>query len=384
MQHSILDSWGFGPDFSHAFSSLVPPAAGSPAASPISSAACPPARPDLAPARVISDRGFRLEVIDASGAPQLAVSSGRLRHHSAGAALPAVGDWVAIAAAHGPGEPAVIHAVLPRRTQLVRRAAGRSDRDQVIAANLDTVLVVTSANRDARARRLERQLTAVWDSGAAPVVVVSKIDLVDAAAVSAILAEIAASAPSVPVIAVSVRSGAGLAELAALLRPGHTVALMGSSGVGKSSLVNHWLGVDHQLILPIDADDRGRHATTRRELFALPGGGLVIDTPGMRSFGLLDTDTGLDETFADVSALAAQCRFRDCKHRGEPGCAVEAAIDAGELDPERRDSFDKLARELIDAARRRDPALARDELNRLKARNRQLRARARIDPKLRR
>jgi ribosome biogenesis GTPase len=376
----LLDSWGFDPEFSIAFSSLASSLTASPVSSPTSS----PARPDLAPARVVSDRGFRLEVVDASGAPRLAVPSGRLRHTSAGAALPAVGDWVAVAAAHGPADPVVIHGVLPRRTQLIRRAAGRSDRDQVIATNIDTVLVVTSANRDARARRLERQLTAVWDSGAAAVVVVSKSDLVDAAALAAILADIAASAPSVPVIAVSVRSGAGLAELAALLRPAHTVALMGSSGVGKSSLVNHWLGVDHQLILPIDADDRGRHATTRRELFALPGGALVIDTPGMRSFGLLDTDTGLDETFADVTALAANCRFRNCQHHGEPGCAVEAAIDAGELDPERRDSYDQLVRELVTAARRRDPALARDELNRLKARNRALRARSRIDPKLRR
>jgi ribosome biogenesis GTPase len=368
VQQSILDSWGFGPEFSRAFSSLVSPSA----------------PPDLAPARVVSDRGFRLEVIDASGAPRLAAPSGRLRHTSVGAAFPAVGDWVAIAAARGPSDPAVIHAVLPRRTQLVRRAAGRSDRDQVIAANVDTVLVVTSANRDARTRRLERQLTAVWDSGAAPVVVVNKIDLVDAAALAAILADIAAAAPSVPVIAVSAYTGAGLAELAAHVRPGVTVALLGSSGVGKSSLVNHWLGRDHQLVLPIDSDDRGRHTTTRRELFALPDGALVVDTPGMRSFGLLDIDTGLDDTFADVAALAASCRFRDCRHRGEPGCAVEAAIDAGELDPERFDSFDQLVRELVTAARRRDPGFAREELNRLKARNRELRARSRLDPKLRR
>ena len=366
VERSILDSWGFGPPFQLAFSSL--------------------GRPDLAPARVISDLGPRLEVVDASHPSRLAQPSGRLRHSLAPEQLPAVGDWVAIAVP-GPGDAsdvAVIHHVLPRRTQLTRRAAGRGDRRQVVAANVDTFLIVTSANQDASARRLERYLTAVWDSGAAPVVVVSKIDLVDAAELAAILAELAAAAPGVPIAPVSAHTGAGLAELASHLRPGHTVALIGSSGVGKSSLVNGWLGDDRQATQPIDDNDRGRHATTRRELFALPGGCLVLDTPGMRSFGLLDTDTGLDETFADIAALAASCRFRDCRHRGEPGCAVEAAIDAGDLDPGRRDGLHKLERELAAAERRRDPAIAREERARWKGIHKALRARTRLDPKLRR
>lgn len=364
MLDSILASWGYGPSFSQALSSL--------------------ARPDLAPARVISDLGSQLEIVDAGDMPRLAQLSGRLRHTLPALDRPVVGDWVAIAAPAGPDEPAVVHDVLPRTGQLIRRAAGRAEREQVVAANVDTCLVVTSANRDASARRLERYLTAVWDSGAAPVVVVSKIDLVDDRELSGVLAALAAVAPGVPIVPVSAHGGTGLDALAVHLRPGRTVALIGSSGVGKSSLVNRWLGRDHQAVLPIDANDRGRHATTRRELFAVPGGGLVLDTPGMRSFGLLDSDTGLGDAFADVAELAARCRFRDCRHRGEPGCAIDAAIEAGELDPGRRDGLHKLSRELAAAELRRDPLAAREHRTRMKGVNKALRARARVDPKLRR
>ena len=361
---SHLDAWGFGPSFAHALSSL--------------------SQPDLAPARVLSDLGSRLEVVTASSAARFAQPSGRLRHTLRSHQLPTVGDWVAVAEPAGADEPAIIHHVLPRRTQLVRRAAGRRDVEQVVAANVDTFFVVTSANRDANARRLERYLTAVWDSGAVPVIVVNKIDLCDAGALAGALAALARSAPGVAIVPVSAHHGVGLDGLAAYLRPGHTIALIGSSGVGKSSLVNCLLGRDQQAVLPIDETDRGRHATTRRQLFALPTGGLVIDTPGMRSFGLLDAGGGLDETFADVADLAAACRFRDCRHRGEPGCAVDAAIDAGELDPARRDGLHKLERELVAAERRRDPARAREERVRIKAINKSLRARGKVDPKLQR
>jgi ribosome biogenesis GTPase len=360
VERSNLASWGFGPAFSLAFSSL--------------------ARPDLAPARVISDLGARLEVADARCPARPAQLSGRLRHTLRGPDLPAVGDWVAIAAAGDAGE-AVVHHVLPRRTQLTRRGAGRREDPQVVAANVDTALIVTSANRDARVRRLERYLTAVWDSGAAPVIVLSKSDLVDGAELAAAVAEIAAAAPGVPIAAVSAHTGAGLAELAARLEPGRTVALIGSSGVGKSSLVNGWLGRDQQSVAPIDDNDRGRHATTRRELFALPGGALVLDTPGMRSFGLLDTDGGLDTAFADIAALATTCRFRDCEHRGEPGCAVGAALESGELDPARVDALHKLERELIAAERRRDPQASREMRAQLRVRDRAQRVRSKLDPK---
>ncbi len=363
MELSSLDAWGYAPSFALAFSSL--------------------ARPDLAPARVLSDLGAHLEVVTASCPARIAQPSGRLRHTLLPHQLPAVGDWIAIADPGDPNEPAIAHHVLPRRSQLVRRAAFRDD-EQIVAANVDTFFVVTSANRDANPRRIERYVAAVWSSGAAPVVVVNKTDLCSAAELVDELAGLAAVAPGVPIIAVSAHSHTGLRELAAYCRPGHTIALVGSSGVGKSSLVNCLLGNDQQAVLPVDDNDRGRHATTRRQLFALSAGGLVIDTPGMREFGLLDAGDGLDEAFADVTALAAACRFRDCRHGGEPGCAVEAAIDAGDLDPSRLDGLHKLERELASAERRRDQALARAERLRSKTVNKAMRARSKVDPKLRR
>ena len=279
--------------------------------------------------------------------------SGRLARDAESGGYPAVGDWVA--AAPRPGEQAaVIHAVLPRRTAFVRKAADSVATEQVVAANVDVALLVASMNADFNARRLERYLATAWQSGAAPVVVLTKADLADDP--DAQVAEAEAIAFGAPVLAVSAVTGAGLAALAAQLKPGQTAVLVGSSGVGKSSLVNALAGENLMATAAIrEADAHGRHTTTHRELVRLPSGALILDTPGMRELGLLDADGGLSTTFEDIEALAETCRFADCGHTNEPGCAVREALDAGVLDPGRWKSFGKLQRELAHVARQADP-----------------------------
>ncbi|HEY1111759.1 MAG TPA: ribosome small subunit-dependent GTPase A [Opitutaceae bacterium] len=314
----------------------------------------------LVPARVAVQHKNAYELLTEAGAVR-ATCVGKLLHDSATPAdLPAVGDWVAVRLR--PLEPyADIHAVLPRRTLFSRRAPGGDGGEQVVAANVDTVFLVTALDQNYNLRRIERYLAVAWQSGAQPVVLLNKADLhPDPAAARAEVEAVAATAPVVVVSALH-DAAATLGALAPWLTPGQTLALLGSSGVGKSTLVNTLLGAERQRTSHVsDAVGKGRHTTTHRELIVAPAGWIVIDTPGMRELQLWDTDdASLDATFADVAALAARCRFSDCAHRGEPGCAIQAALDDGTLDFDRWQSFQKLQREQAYAARKSDPRIAR-------------------------
>jgi ribosome biogenesis GTPase len=301
-----------------------------------------------------------------------------LRHEAREGELPVVGDWVA--ALLRPEEAsATIVACLPRRTSLVRKRAGRASAPQVLAANLDTVLLRSSLNDDLNPRRIERTLALIWESGAQPVVLLSKLDVCSDPERS--IGEIEQVAIGVPVHAISTHSGAGLSVLERFLQPGRTLALIGSSGVGKSTLANALLG--EQLLATSEvreSDQRGKHTTTARELFVLPSGAMLIDTPGMRELGLWDAADGFSATFDDIEDLARRCRFGDCTHEREPGCAINRALAQGELDPARLASYRKLLRELAHEARRRDPQAmaAYKQHNRqiFRARNRVNRARS--------
>jgi ribosome biogenesis GTPase len=354
---SSLESLGFGPFFSAQCDLLD--------------------RPDLVPARIAAEgrgsyslRGCRAPAGELRG---------RLRNELGPLERPVVGDWVLVADSE---DRSIIHHVLERRTTMVRRAAGTTTGIQVVAANVDLFFIVTSANRDFNLRRLERYLAAVWDSGAEPVVVLNKIDIGDA--IEGMVDQIGEVGFGIPVVRVSALTGAGLDDLQSHLARGKTVGLVGSSGVGKSSLVNRLLGNEVQEVRTLRRDGKGRHTTSRRELIELPDGGILIDTPGMRELGLIEDAGGIDTLFADITALAEECRFRDCEHQGEPGCAVAAAVEAGKLDKARLASYHKLRREIAAAERRRDPAHAGHPKRRWKWISKASRARSKVDPKRKR
>ena len=310
----------------------------------------------LVPARVIAHHKSGYLVAGAFG-ERPAVAAGRLLHAAVSAEQrPAVGDWVA---ALVPGDgAAVIRAVLPRRGAFVRRAAGTVQTEaQVVAANVDVALIATALPADLNPRRLERYLAVAWESGALPVILLTKADL--APDVPAAIAAAQAAAPGAEVVAVSSVTGAGFDELARHLAPGRTAVLLGSSGVGKSTLVNRLLGREALKTGAVRDDGRGRHTTTHRELVRLASGALLIDTPGMREMRLwTDGDgEGLSAAFADLEELAAECRFRDCRHEREPGCAVRRAVDEGRLHPERLESWRSLGRELAFLEAKQDQRL---------------------------
>jgi len=352
----LLSSYGWSPALQHDFQ--------------------PYADQGLVPARVIVQQRNLYRIITEGGEIEGRIS-GRFARDAEEGGYPVTGDWVAV---EMKGDAAVIAHVLPRTTAFTRMAAGTAKDMQVVAANVDMALLAASLNADLNLRRLERYLATAYESGAAPVILLTKADACDDP--DPLIASVEAVAFGVPVLAVSVRTCEGLEALSALLAPGKTAVLLGSSGVGKSTLVNALAGVEKMATREIREDDaRGRHTTTHRELILLPSGALLLDTPGMRELALWDAEAGLAAAFAESTAeierLAEGCRFRDCAHDREPGCAVQAAVANGTLDPERWRSFQKLRREVAHGVRKEDPVAAAAERKRWAAIHKAGRARTR-------
>jgi len=313
---------------------------------------------DVVPARVGVEHNHLFRVYTASS-KLLASAAGRLKHMAdAPSALPAVGDWVGVRlTAAGPAQ---IRAILPRTTCFSRKAAGDTTRRQVVAANIDTLFLVSGLDGDLNHRRIQRYLVAASDSGAAPVIVLNKGDLAED--VEAEVAALREMADAVPIHVTSCESGNGIDQLAKYLTDGHTVALLGSSGVGKSTLINRLLGYDRQRTRTVRPKDRrGRHTTVHRELLLHPDSGVIIDTPGMRELRLWDTSGGLETTFDDIESLARNCRFRDCQHRIEPGCAVRQAVTDDKISAGRLAHYLQLQDERATLGQRRDELVKLEE-----------------------
>jgi ribosome biogenesis GTPase / thiamine phosphate phosphatase len=318
----------------------------------------------LEPGRVLLASGGTFRLATESG-ELLAQLSGRFRHRSS--SLPAVGDWVAFHSS-----TSRIHSLLERRTKLSRKAPGRKTAEQVVAANVDRVAAVMGLDSDFNPRRLERFLATIWESGAEPIVLLTKLDLCPEPAEE--IREVEEVSPGVKVLALSSLDGSGVEEAGSLFRPRETAVLVGSSGVGKSTLINRLMQRQVQRTSAVRvSDERGRHTTSHRELFVLPGGALLIDNPGVREIQLFGGEESLERAFSDVTALAEQCRFGDCTHRGEPDCAVLSAVRSGALSTERLESFRSLGKELRYLELRQDEAGRSIEKKKWRAIHREMR-----------
>ena len=317
-------------------------------------------RESAVPARVISQQR-KFWTIAGEFGECLAEAAGKLRlaAQEEAADWPAVGDWVA-AEVRDCGSAATMHEVLPRRSRFVRKAAGKAVWEQVIAANVDIALLISALDGDFNPRRIERYLAQCWESGARPVVLLNKADAcADAQAKVAAMERIAAGTV---VHAVSAKTGEGFEQLYPYLTPGQAIVLLGSSGVGKSTIVNRLMGHAVQETYEVrESDSRGRHTTTARELFALPSGALLIDTPGLRELQLWDAEEGIAQAFSDIAGLAERCRFGNCRHEGEPGCAVQRAVEEGALDSARLENWRKVLREQAFLQRKVDPGARHEQ-----------------------
>ncbi|MBM7599771.1 ribosome biogenesis GTPase [Virgibacillus halotolerans] len=325
-------------------------------------------------ARVMTVQKNSYRITDGDKAFHAQVSGRFINEAQSSLDFPAVGDWVEVQKLMDEGK-AVIKRVLPRKSQFVRKVAGLKTEAQIVAANMDTVFIVNSLNHDVNVRRIERYVLSAYESGATPVVVLTKKDTCSADMVAAVMAQVEAVAVGVPILAVSNVTLDGMDELMHALPPKRTGALIGSSGVGKSTLINTLLERDVQDTKAIREDDsKGRHTTTHREMFMLPNGALLIDTPGMRELQLWDGESSLDTTFQDIDALGSGCRFHDCQHDTEPGCMIKEALESGELSEDRFQSYVKLQREIAYEKRKQDQKARLEEKNKWKQVTKQQRA----------